>query len=136
LGRAKPEVNNAYTTFSTAILELFFKEFCSTRQEDELLRPLIDYATWPVSSPVLRFEQQLRVYRRTFLHSDYYNHLWRPVDNCNPLMLGLREAGRVRGVLQVYRAREERPFPSVGPNQYARRTNSPHGFRSRRTGGG
>ena len=64
----------------------------------------------PFRVPVLRFEQQLRVDLRTFLRSDYYNHLWRPVDNCNPLMLGLREAGRVRGVLQVYRAMGERPF--------------------------
>jgi DNA-binding CsgD family transcriptional regulator len=106
----KPEFKNAYTTFSTGILELYLKEFYSTRQEGGLLRPLVEFATWPVSSPVLRFEQQLRVDRRTFLHSDYYNHLWRPVDNCNPLMLGLLEADRVSGVLQVYRATEERPF--------------------------
>lgn len=106
----RPQVENTYATFSTGILDLYLKEFCSRSQERELLRPLIAFTTWAASSPVLRFEQQLRVDLRTFLRSDYYNHLWRPVDNCNPLMLGLREAGRIRGVLQVFRARGERPF--------------------------
>ena len=54
--------------------------------------------------------QQLRVDRPTFLRSDFYNVLWRPIDYYEHLMLGVRQAGRVHGVLYVHRAAGAGPF--------------------------
>jgi hypothetical protein len=89
---------NCYTTYSSSLAELYFKEFCATRAERSLLRPL---RQWPMSNPVVQLGQHLVVDRGTFVRSDFYNLIYRPADILDTLILLVRETGRICGALHV-----------------------------------
>src|ERR1700722_725469 len=105
------KIKNAYTMFPASLLELYFREFYRTRQEKEIFGNVgEEIKTWPVSKPVLPLGQTMRLDRRTFLLSDYYNTIWRPAGLYEGLVLRVREANRTHGLLHVYRAVGEAPF--------------------------
>lgn len=75
-----------------------------------MLKPFSMIKSWPVLNPVRHYEQNLLVDRRTLLRSDLFNVLWRPCEVNEFLQLCVREAGRICGILYVYRAAGEPPF--------------------------
>jgi DNA-binding CsgD family transcriptional regulator len=106
------KIANAYTMFPAALLELYFREFYQTRREMEIFGGRVgdEIKTWPMSKPVLPLGSMMRLDRRTFLLSDYYNALWRPAGVHEGLVLCVREGNRNHGLLHVYRALGEAPF--------------------------
>ena len=87
------KIKNAYTMFPAALLELYFREFYQTCQEKEIFGNIgEEIKTWPASKSVLPLGQTMRLDRRTFLRSDYYNALWRPAGLHEGLVLRVREA--------------------------------------------
>jgi DNA-binding CsgD family transcriptional regulator len=103
------EIANSYGTVPRAAADLYLKEFHRTRRETDFLSTFSDHKRWPALTPVLQHRRTLRVDRRTFLHSDFYNAVWRPAGADEPLMMVVREAGRTHGILYVYRATGESP---------------------------
>lgn len=65
---------------------------------------------WPRSRPVQQLDQHLLVNRRAFLHSEFYNVLWRAAEICETLMSCVWVDGRIRGLLQIYRSAGDPPF--------------------------
>jgi DNA-binding CsgD family transcriptional regulator len=103
-------ITNTYHTLSSAMMNLFFKEFYLTDCEAAVLRTIGRFKYWPPSHPVQQLEQKLLVDLRTFLRSEFYNAVWRPAEIHEPLMLGVRLAGRIQGMLHIYRAAGDLPF--------------------------
>jgi hypothetical protein len=108
------KITNVYGTFPAPLKVLYFEEFCGTRRDVEVWGPYAERMTLPGPNLVQRAGDLLRVDQRAFLRSDYYNHLLRPVDAYEPLMIPVREAGRTLGALYVHRAATEEPFDISG----------------------
>ena len=108
----KPEAENTYATFSTGILARYLKEFYSTRQESELLRPLFRFATWPVSrvpscgssSSCASISAHSFAVITTIISGGRSTSATPSCWAC--------ERGRDRGLLEVFRARGKRAFES------------------------
>jgi DNA-binding CsgD family transcriptional regulator len=104
------EITNVYGNWAPSLGELYFKEFHHTPREDDVIPRINDVAVWPVSIPVLRFQQHLLVDQQTYLRSDFYNLLLRLGGCCDALLVRAREAHRTLGSLYVWRAAGEAPF--------------------------
>jgi DNA-binding CsgD family transcriptional regulator len=106
------DITNVCGTLPAPLKELYFKEIGGTRRDTEVWQPYRERVTTGGPNLVQRAAQILRVDQRTFLRSDYYNLLMRPVDAYEPLLLPIREADRILGMFFVWRAACEVPFDS------------------------
>jgi hypothetical protein len=59
---------------------------------------------------VQRAKEILRVDERAFSRNDYYNLLIDPIDASEPILLPIRDAHRIHGMVFVWRAVNEIPF--------------------------
>jgi hypothetical protein len=104
------KIRNGYSQYPLPIRDLYFSEFYMTRRESDLILTFRELMTLPRSSPVHQFWPTLRVDHPTFLRSDFYNLIWRPVDRFEPLTLLVRNGGQSQAALYVYRGVGEHSF--------------------------
>jgi DNA-binding CsgD family transcriptional regulator len=104
------EISNTYTTLPSVFMDLFFNEFFMTKRQTAVITTISMFKYRPPSTPVQQLDQYLLVDRHAFLRSDFYNILWRAEDIYECLLLYVRSAGRIHGVLHIYRAVGDAPF--------------------------
>lgn len=109
---SRREVVNVYTTISPNVMDLFLREFYLKSAQTSVIRTLANYNDWPATTPIQKLDDHLLVDRPAFVRSEFYNLLWRPAGIFESLMLCVRSAGRIVGLLQLYRAFGEKPFTS------------------------